>query len=105
MPLFYHVTPLFALDRIFLYGLLPQCEPRSTDCGDDAAVYLFCSADAMQDALMNWFGDRFDDDTPLAVLAVRLPPHRPLHATPHAPWEVSSRIPIPPRFLEHLGDT
>ncbi|PSR32192.1 MAG: hypothetical protein C7B46_15360 [Sulfobacillus benefaciens] len=104
MPLYYHVTPQSNLGRIFLYGLVPQCGTRSADRGDAAAVYLFRSAEAMQDALLNWFGDLFDDDTPLNILAVRLPAHWPTRETPHAPWEVSSLSPIPPRFLQYLGD-
>ena len=104
MPLYCHVTPQANLCRISVHGLVPQCGRRSADRGDAAAVYLFRSAEAMQDALMNWFGDLFDEESPLAILAVRLPPHWPLHETPHAPWEVSSRTPIPPRFLQYLGD-
>ena len=48
-------------------GLLPS---KPDDMQDVEGVYLFKSAMDAEDALMNWLGDRFDEEASLTLLKV-----------------------------------
>lgn len=70
--IFYHVTAARYLP-ILKDGLRPQVGERSEAMGENvAAVYLFTSEEAMDDALMNWLGDAFGEEDELVVLEVEL---------------------------------
>lgn len=69
--MYYHVTPADNLNSIMRVGLRPSIGNRATACGEDAPkVYLFVHRKDVDNALMNWLGDEFDDDVALAVLQV-----------------------------------
>jgi hypothetical protein len=63
----YHITPTKNLSQIKRVGILPR-EPQ--DMKDKKAVYLFPDRISLDDAMMNWMGDRFDDDEPLSLISI-----------------------------------
>lgn len=69
--LVYHVTPSENLNNIMSQGLIPQSGERSRKILDEKpAVYCFPDKNAMEDAVMNWLGDEFDEDEALALLEI-----------------------------------
>ena len=71
--IFYHVTAARCLDTIMEEGLRPQVGERSEVMGENIeAIYLFTSREAMEDAVMNWMGDAYEEDDELVVLEVSL---------------------------------
>ena len=68
----YHVTPTKNLVEIMSVGLVPQIGPRSSQISDEArAIYVFQDKDSVEDALMNWLGDEFNDE-PLSLLEINI---------------------------------
>lgn len=68
---FYHVTEKNNLDSIMNHGLQPRVGPRSEELGEkEAAVYLFPDLESVENALMNWLGAEFDDDSELVILKI-----------------------------------
>jgi GNAT superfamily N-acetyltransferase len=63
----YHVTSKRRLRSILRNGLKVQA-PK--DMEDVAGVYLFGSKDDAEEAVMNWLGDRFDEDEELVLIKV-----------------------------------
>jgi len=63
----YHVTYKANLSSIRSKGILPQI-PK--DMNDEKAIYLFKTREDVENALMNWLGDRFEDDDKLVLLTV-----------------------------------
>ena len=71
----YHVTPTRNLARIMRDGLLPKIGPRARLIQEPVkGIYLFHSAQDAEEAVMNWLGDQFGEDTQLTLLAVQVPP-------------------------------
>lgn len=69
----YHVTAARHLDTIMEEGLRPRIGERSEVMGEgEAAIYLFTSRTAVDDAVMNWLGDAYEEDDELVVLEVKL---------------------------------
>lgn len=65
------MTPIDNLDSIMRVGLRPSIGHRAIACEEDTPkVYLFGHRKDVDNALMNWLGDEFDDDIALAVLQV-----------------------------------
>lgn len=70
---YYHLTPLENLDEILQQGLQARYGERSELAGEsEAAIFLFTSAAAVDDACLNWLCDYFDEDQALAALAVNM---------------------------------
>lgn len=69
--MYYHVTPADNLDSIMRVGLRPSIGKRASEYGEnEPKVYLFKYRKDVDNALLNWLGDEFDDDVVLAVLQV-----------------------------------
>lgn len=69
----YHITEKKNLIKIMGEGLIPRIGDRSQSLGEEKElVYLFPDLDSVEDALMNWLGDEFGEDTVLVVLEVNL---------------------------------
>ena len=67
----YHVTPARNLRSIVSKGLRPSVGDRSSKiAGEQSAVYCFPDKASLEDALMNWLGDEFDEDEQLALLKI-----------------------------------
>jgi hypothetical protein len=67
----YHVTLADNLDSIMSRGLIPQIGDRARKIeGEKPAVYCFPDKVSMEDAVMNWLGDEYDEDDQLALLEI-----------------------------------
>ena len=108
----YHVTPLDQISNILETGLKPLVGPRSERMELEPRVYLFGGLDAVEQALMNWFGDEMQGDewrSGYAVLRIDLPANwfkqrrvlKTFHPDGAEPsWEWSTREAIPPEYIE-----
>tara|TARA_R110001592_G_scaffold11793_2_gene57691 strand:- start:2829 stop:12416 length:9588 start_codon:yes stop_codon:yes gene_type:complete len=108
----YHVTPLDQISNILETGLKPLVGPRSERMELEPRVYLFGGLDAVEQALMNWFGDEMQGDewrSGYAVLRIDLPADwfkqrrvlKTFHPDGAEPsWEWSTREAIPPEYIE-----
>ena len=106
MP-YYHVTPTINVTRILKEGLIPQIGPRSALMEREDGIYLFNSVEDAETALGSWLGDAFDDEfaddeEPMALLEVELPPDAKLVPTP-AEYETVVTTPIPPQFIKVIN--
>lgn len=63
-----------------------------------AAIYLFPSRDEMEQAMLTWLGDCFDDSVDLTVLEVVDPIEAPLTLGQQG-WESICYEPIPPELI------
>jgi hypothetical protein len=95
----YHVTPTRNVKSILARGLVPSIGARSSQLETDSNLYFFPNKDAAEDALMNWLGDEFPEDEPLALLAVS---SRGLEGkfTPGAEYEYTVSSPVPPQNIK-----
>lgn len=66
----YHVTRKEDLPSILAEGLQPRIGPRSIQIGESSpAVYFFPDMESVENALLNWLGEEFDDDE-IVVLVI-----------------------------------
>jgi hypothetical protein len=94
MRTLYHVTPHDNIAGILRDGLLPQIGPRSLIVNETVpAVFCFTNLDEVENAVMNWLGDYFDVEEPLALLRVMLDDSAAVGAG--AGYEVVVLEPIP----------
>ncbi len=78
---FFHMTPRKNLDSILKNGLIPAIGERSADCEESIpVVWLFPCFENMENALMNWFGEVWEDyedetgeDVELVILQIDAP--------------------------------
>lgn len=67
----YHVTPVENLSSILQNGLRPTVGTRSAKIKDEqSGIYLFPDLNSVNDAISNWLGDEFDDETELVLLKI-----------------------------------
>jgi len=64
----YHVTPKKNIPNMKINGILPKPDRPAKFCSK--AVYLFDDRASLEDALMNWLSDKFDEDEPLVILTI-----------------------------------
>lgn len=58
----YHVTSNENFEKIKTYGLIPQIGILSQKIGEnEEAIYCFTSEDEVDNALMNWLGDEYNE--------------------------------------------
>jgi hypothetical protein len=101
----YHVTEKSDLQDILTQGLVPKLGPRSIEAGEsNPAIFLFPDIEDMDNALMNWMGECWDedDDTELVALEITLDDNFPLVQT--AGWEYMSLNPIEPSCIRYYKD-
>jgi hypothetical protein len=99
----YHVTPSENLDSIMSKGLLPQIGDRTRKIVDEKpAIYCFPDKNAMEDALMNWLGDEFDEDEALALLEIYTAGLKG-QVTEGAEYEVAITSAIPPQNIRIIS--
>lgn len=97
---YYHVTPYENLKSIFKNGLVPSIGDRSAKLEEANGIYLFEDADSADDAVANWLGDEFDDETQLSLLKVTIP--RDIVLSLDIVWDGFSfvaRNVIPPQYI------
>ncbi len=93
---YYHITPSSNVPLIMKGGLAPS---KPDDMQDVEGIYLFKSIMGAEDALMNWLGDRFDEDDPLTLLRVDSAGVGELDTDSAAGFEAISRTAIAPEFI------
>lgn len=106
---YFHVTPAENVPGILHNGLLPSVETSECSNGEEQntpVVFLFPSWDDLEDALMGWLGDRYDDDAPLAALEVRISPdmQKNLVFHPEVGFEVKYLGSIPPECIKAIQE-
>lgn len=102
-PKVYHLTYTKNLPDIMQAGLRPQIGDRSSKVeGEHPAVFCFPDIATLEDAMMNWLGDEFDEDEQLALLEIDT---RNLTGefTPNAEYEVAITSMIPPSRIKVLS--
>lgn len=76
---FYHATHKSNKESIITSGLHPMIGKNSQLINEsDANVYLFNSAEDLDTALGQWFGDLFEEDDELIIIEVLLDINDPL---------------------------
>lgn len=99
----YHVTPSVNVDNILMQGLLPKVGDRSRKIeGEKPAIYCFPDKVSMEDAMMNWLGDEFDEDEQLALLEIFTTGLKG-QVTDGAEYEVAITSKIPPQNIRVLS--
>lgn len=100
---YYHVSPARNSKNILSKGLISSTGDRSLKYGEiDNNVYLFGSEDDAQYAVMNWLGDEFDENEPLALFQITLPVDWPIDHNDEE-FEYRSKISIPPNLIKLLN--
>lgn len=67
----YHITDSVNTESILANGLRAAIGPRSAELGETVeSVYLFPSIDDLENALGNWLGEYFAEDSVLNVFEV-----------------------------------
>ena len=94
----YHVTRKSSLDRVLKSGLKAKV-PRDMK-NEPKGVYLFKTVEDLEDAVMNWLGDRFDEDDELVMIKIdgRFIKNNDI-ATTSAGFEIISKKNIPPEAI------
>lgn len=96
MHTFYHVTPARNVRDILTKGLIPKRGSLSSKGNEpEDAIFLFADLDSVENALMNWLGDEFEDEEQLSLLAVILD----LKPAPNH-FETVVHNPIPPSAIK-----
>lgn len=95
----YHVTPTRNVKKIMTHGLIPKIGSRSKLYGEKKpATYLFKTKDHAHDAVGNWLGDHFGEETPLSMLKVKIP--HDAHHGKGADYEHVIHSPIPHHHIQ-----
>jgi hypothetical protein len=99
----YHITPTINLDNILMRGLMPKIGDRARKIeGEKPAIYCFPDKSAMEDAMMNWLGDEFDEDEALALLEIYTAGLKG-QVTEGAEYEVAITSVIPPQNIRVIS--
>lgn len=97
----YHVSPATNDRSIKRFGLRPQTGSRSTKLNESKGIFLFPSVDDLEDALMNWLGDEFEDDETLTIWEVTIPDKSKLKRSTVGYERIYTDV-IPPTNLKFL---
>lgn len=93
----FHVTLKNNLPSIKTQGLIPKV-PTDFE-GEEKAVYLFNSKENAEQAILNWLGDRYEDEVELILLTISTKGLNiiPTHDSEEFPleWELKSYNMIP----------
>lgn len=102
--MFYHVTPTENVSSIMSEGLVPQRGPLAKQMEAGNGIYLFKTMEDVDNALSNWLGEAYEeDDVPLTLLGVELPPDAE-QAPTTAGYEIVVTTPIPPQYIQILSE-
>lgn len=66
----YHVSPAKNIESILENGLIPRIGARTESVNDCCAIYLFTSRTSVDDAMLNWFCDEFEDDETFVLFEI-----------------------------------
>jgi len=94
--LVYHITPSINIASILSIGLIPKIGERSKLINETLpAIYFFPTINDVENALYNWLGEIFEDESELALLQVEINNYSQL-----VEWELISFIPIPSKNIK-----
>lgn len=96
----YHITPTSNIPQILKHGLIPSLGNRSSLMENENRIYMFGSMEDVENAVSNWLGDEFDEDVPLSLLKISLPPSWPLGKEA---FEYTTSKPIPSNLITVLN--
>lgn len=104
----YHVTLLQNVPSICEHGLIPKLGARSIEAKEQTpGVFLFPSAEDMEDALSGWLGEWYNEhhgeDCPLAILQIHLTPDIQLEQT-IVDYELVCKTTIPPECITFFDE-
>lgn len=105
--LLYHVTEKKNLTDIKTNGLVPKIGPRSQNAGEtEPKTYLFRHREDMENAVVNWLGDEFDEDESIVALEIQMPATaaKNLAFDIQTPYEVTYDSIIPPNWIKDITD-
>lgn len=93
----FHLTPWRLWRKIKVQGLIPQQGVRGlyADDSDAARIYLFESLGTLEDAMMNWFMEKFENDRYFAVIQVIVPGDVEIFDDPEIAGSFYVEAPIP----------
>lgn len=83
----YHITPRRNINKILSKGFIAK-RPRDMKC-DAKAVYFFYNYNELNNALNNWYLDRYSENTKFAVFEVDISEYKTIegadfeHVIPH----------------------
>lgn len=100
MKTYYHITPVKNISKIKEKGLIPRIGKRSKLCKETIPrIYTFSTKEDMEDALCNWFGSLFSDDTDLMIIKINTDIEPEKQLDPKYEYECCFTKPIPPENL------
>lgn len=100
--MYYHVTAKTSLPSILKLGLEPRIGERSLRLGEtEKAVYCFRDKASVEDALMGWMADVFDEDEELVILELDFDAGKVAES---AGFELAILETIPPSAIKALYD-
>lgn len=103
----YHVTTRSALADIREKGLIPQIGPRAKLMDETIpCVWLFTYQHAMEESIMNWLGDEFDENEDLMICEVTLDNTyvEKMFYNPHVDFEIGCMVTIPVDCIKFLDE-
>lgn len=95
---FYHVTKEDNWPSIKQNGLAASIGERSAKMSEDEGIFLFGSWDDLENAVMNWLGDEFEEDSLIAI-KIKLPLSFPIKHNANAAFEYITKKNIPPEYI------
>lgn len=106
---YFHVTPKQNMESILSKGLIAHIGKRSKEMGETLeAIYLFPTFEEMNNALLNWLGECFQDTEDLVILQIDVPEdfpiYRPTNSNGNAFYEVHCFCDIPPKYITAIYD-
>lgn len=95
----YHVTPTKNLADIMKNGLFPKKGERVLKLNDKYGIYVFKSFEDLEQALLTWLSDEFEDDEELTILEINLPDYINLNDS-NIEYEKIITEKIPPQYIK-----
>jgi len=96
---FYHITKKDNLSSIKKYGILPKKNKEMAN--EPFGIFLFTSKNDAEDAVVNWLGDRFDEEEELVMLTLDSSYIRDIKQS-IAGYEVYTENPIDPQAIKNI---
>jgi len=98
----FHVTTSSNYEKIRQIGLMPQIGPRSATAKEcTAKIYFFVDRDVLEEAVLNWLGDEFEEEEELVELKITDNADK-FHCLDNVQWEVTTTHRIKPSSIELL---
>lgn len=92
------------MPNIYQHGLLPKIGNNAKNLDETKPrIYFFSTPVYATDALLNWFGDLYDLDTPLTEIIVQLP-IKLLNKQEDLDWEITTTQPISSKYIVATED-